>query len=140
MEHCSPWAVQRLMRESGAQVAKRLQWRAEILIFLATLLLMLWPLAVNGRPFYAADSASYLRGGAFGFHTGLLMVQRWWQSLSGATPAASGSSPESVVAGAIAGAGGARSIIYSLFTYVVRFPGRLCSAWRWHRPLPWCGS
>ena len=114
---------QRLMRESGTQVAKRLQWRAEILIFLATLLLILWPLAVNGGPFYGADSASYLRGGAFGFHTGLLMVQHWWQSLSGATPVALGSSPQSVVASAIAGAGGARSLIYSLFTYVVRFPG-----------------
>jgi len=111
------------MRESGAQAAKRLQWRQEILIFLATLLLMLWLLAVNGAPFYAADSASYLRGGAFGFHTGLLMVQDWWQSLFGATPAAGGSSPESAVAGAIANAGGARSIIYSLFTYVFRFPG-----------------
>ena len=88
------------MRESGAQAAKRFQWRPEILIFLATLLLMLWPLAVNGGPFYAADSASYLRGGAFGFHTGLLMVQHWWQSLSGATPVALGSSPQSVVASA----------------------------------------
>jgi len=29
------------MRESGAQAAKRLQWRQEILIFLASLLLLL---------------------------------------------------------------------------------------------------
>lgn len=111
------------MRESGAEAANRLQWRQEIFIFLATLLVMLWLLAVNGGPFYGADSPSYLRGGEFGFHTGLLIVQGWWQSLSGATPVAGGSSPESAVAGAIAGAGGARSIIYSFFTYVLRFPG-----------------
>ena len=53
----------------------------EISTFLIALVLLLWPLAVNGAPFYSPDSASYLRGGAFGFDTGFLFLQNWWQSL-----------------------------------------------------------
>ena len=58
----------------------------EISIFLITLVLLSWPLAVNGAPFYSADSASYLRGGAFGFDTGFLFMQNWWRSLVTTAP------------------------------------------------------
>ena len=60
----------------------------EALIYGVTFLLMLWPLAVSGAPFYSADSSSYLRGGAFGFNTGLLILDHWWQSLFGAASTA----------------------------------------------------
>jgi hypothetical protein len=95
-------------------------------VFLATLLLLSWPLVVNGAPFYSEDSPSYLRGGAFGIHTGLLMLNDWWHSLGAASsPATSagGGSPRAIVAQAVAEAGGARSVIYSLLTYVLRSPG-----------------
>ena len=46
MEQLLAVGGQRVMHESGAQFAKRLQWRQEILIFLVTLLLVSWPLAV----------------------------------------------------------------------------------------------
>ena len=65
--------------ESGR--AHRSPMPEEISVYLVTLVLLLWPLSVNGAPFYSADSASYLRGGAFGFDTGLLFLQQWWQSL-----------------------------------------------------------
>ena len=97
--------------------------RNEILIFGMTLLLMLWPLAVNGAPFYSADSSSYLRGGAFGFSTGLLILSHWWQSLFEAASTAAVSDPKTIVASAIAESRGARSLIYSIFTYLLRFPG-----------------
>ena len=99
-------------------------WRGEIIIFTVTLLLMLWPLAMNGVPFYSADSTSYLRGGGFGFHTGLMIVDNWWQGLAGhAAPAGSAGDPKAVVATAIAESGGARSLIYSVVTYLLRLPG-----------------
>jgi len=103
--------------------AKRSAWRGEIPVFCVTLLLMLWPLAINGAPFYSADSASYLRGGAFGFHTGLLIVHDWWQSIFSAPGAAAGGNSKAMVTTAIAESGGARSLIYSLVTYVLRIPG-----------------
>lgn len=96
----------------------------EIGIFLITLALLLWPLAVNRAPFYSPDSASYLRGGAFGFDNGLLFLQHWWQSLASAeTAAIVGSDPKAAVAGAVAEAGGVRSLIYSVTTYLLRAPG-----------------
>lgn len=102
----------------------RTSWQSEGLVFAGTLLLMLWPLAVNRAPFYSADSASYLRGGEFGFNTGLLILDHWWHSLF-ATPAnnVAGTDPKAIVAGAIAQSGGARSLIYSVATYVLRGPG-----------------
>lgn len=84
---------------------------------------MLWPLAVNRGPFYAADSASYLRGGEFGFNTGLLILDNWWQSLFATAPGGGGSDTKAIVAGAIAESGGARSLIYSVLTYILRGPG-----------------
>lgn len=99
------------------------EYRNEILVFVATLLLMLWPLAINGAPFYSADSASYLHGGAFGFSTGLLIIGQWWHSLFETASAAVATDPKAVVATAIAKSGGARSVIYSLTAYVLRIPG-----------------
>ena len=96
----------------------------EIGIYLITLALLLWPIAVNGSPFYSADSASYLRGGAFGFNTGLLFLQQWWQSLVGtASEVTAGVDPKAAAAGAVAEAGGVRSLIYSVATDLLRFPG-----------------
>ena len=88
--------------------------RNEILIFSVTLLLMLWPLAVNGAPFYSVDSGSYLRGGAFGFSTGLLIIGHWWQSLFEAAGTATASDPKSIVASAIAESRGARSKVMTI--------------------------
>jgi hypothetical protein len=102
----------------------RFSWRSESLVFAVTLLLMLWPLAINRAPFYSADSASYLHGGEFGFNTGLLILNHWWQSLfASSTSAAAASDPKAIVAGAIAESGGARSLIYSVVTYLLRVPG-----------------
>jgi hypothetical protein len=96
----------------------------EISIYLITVALLLWPLAVNGSPFYSADSASYLRGGAFGFNTGLLFLQQWWQSIaSTASAVTAGIDPKAAAASAVAEAGGVRSLIYSVTTYLLRFPG-----------------
>ena len=96
----------------------------EVSIYLISLALLLWPLAVNRSPFYSADSASYLRGGAFGFDSGLLFLQNWWQSLV-TTKAALTAHPDAkaAVADAIAEAGGIRSVIYSVTTYLLRGPG-----------------
>jgi hypothetical protein len=105
---------------NGAAVS----WRGELLLFAIVLALMLWPLAINAAPFYSADSASYLRGGGFGFNTGLLIVDHWWQGLAGTAsvaPAGAGD-PKAIVATAIAESGGARSVIYSLVTFLLRFP------------------
>ena len=96
----------------------------EISIYLITVALLLWPLAVNGSPFYSADSASYLRGGAFGFNAGLLFLQQWWQSIaSTASAVTAGIDPKAAAASAVAEAGGVRSLIYSVTTYLLRFPG-----------------
>jgi hypothetical protein len=96
--------------------------RAALITFCTTLLLMLWPLAINRAPFYSADSASYLHGGEFGFNTGLLILDHWWQSLIGSA-ASAGADPKVIVAGAVAEAGGTRSVIYSVTTYLLRAPG-----------------
>jgi hypothetical protein len=96
----------------------------EIIVYLISLALLMWPLAVNRAPFYSADSASYLRGGAFGFDTGLLFLQNWWQSIVATAPAVTaGGDPKAVVADAIAEAGGIRSVFYSVATYLLRGPG-----------------
>lgn len=92
---------------------------------LATLL-MLWPAGLGGMPIVLDDTASYLRGGDVGFHTGLLMLTQWYGALF---PAASGAADANVVGGAavaqsaIAQSGGARSVVYSLASYLLRAPG-----------------
>ena len=102
-----------------------LSWRQEIALFLLTTLLLSWPLLINGSPFYTGDSASYLRGGSFGFDTGLLMLDHWWDALVGAGPTTSGGGdPKTIVAAAVAESGGVRSVIYSVTTYVFRWPGQ----------------
>ncbi|MCH8615255.1 hypothetical protein LZ016_03935 [Sphingomonas sp. SM33] len=99
-------------------------WRGEGAIFAATLLFMLWPLLLNGAPFYSEDSPSYLRGGAFGFSTGFLILGHWWQALLGSASAVSAApDPHAVVSTAVAEAGGTRSVIYSVTTYLLRAPG-----------------
>jgi hypothetical protein len=95
----------------------------EIVVYLITLALLSWPLAVNRAPFYSADSASYLRGGAFGLETGLLFLQHWWESLVTSPSDVTGADPKAAIAGAVAEAGGVRSVIYSVTTYVLRGPG-----------------
>ena len=94
-------------------------WKREILIFLVTWLLMLWPVAINRAPFYASDSASYLRGGELGFNTGVMMVDRW---LRPPQPSHT-TDPTKIVAVAISKSGGARSAIYSVTAYLLRAPG-----------------
>lgn len=113
----------------------RVAWRRDdIAIDLVTFLLMLWPLAINGAPFYSDDSSSYLRGGAFGFETGLSMLSEWWESIVGGPPVGSvvdglsvagpaSDSSQAIVQTAIAEAGGVRSVIYSVLTYILRAPG-----------------
>jgi|CXWL01.1.fsa_nt_gi hypothetical protein len=95
--------------------------------FLMLSLLFLWPLALNGHPFYVGDSASYLRGGAAGVDTVMLMLREWWQgtfiSSGGPGTAADGGS-SAVVTAAIGQAGGTRSLAYSLLTYLLRMPGQ----------------
>ena len=95
--------------------------RVALITFFTTLLLMLWPLAINRAPFYSADSASYLHGGEFGFNTGLLILDHWWQSLTGSA-ASAGADPKMIVAEAVAESGGTRSVIYSVATYLLRGP------------------
>lgn len=94
--------------------------------FLLLTVVLLWPLTLNGHPFYVADSASYLRGGATGFDTGMLMVREWWQGLfaspGGSASIADGGS-SAVVTTAVGQAGGTRSLIYSLIAYLLRMPG-----------------
>lgn len=115
--------MRELARDVGSGPAA-LTGLQEIAVYLVTLILLLWPLALNWAPFYTADSASYLRGGGFGFDTGILALQHWWQGLFGLTVApASGGDPKAMVVGAVAEAGGIRSPIYSVMTYVLRAPG-----------------
>ena len=102
--------------------------RQGVLFFVCAWILLLWPLAVNHTPFYFGDSPSYLRGGAFGFDTGLAIFRQHWDALVGAVPNAgagggNGDQREEV-AGAIAASGGMRSVIYSLMTYLLRAPGQ----------------
>lgn len=112
--------------DKGCATEARLIWRRkDIAIDLVGFLLIVWPLAVNGAPFYSEDTSSYLRGGGFGFHTGLAILAQWWTSIAGGLPAAGpvSESPQMIVRAAVANSGGARSVIYSVFTYVLRAPG-----------------
>src|SRR5512142_1500252 len=87
--------------------------RSWMLAYVVTFLFLLWPLLLNGAPFYFDDSASYLRGGRFGLSTGFLMVHHWWQSLGpDSLSNGTGSDPKAIIATAIGQAGGTRSLIY----------------------------
>ena len=110
--------------DAGAiAIAPTAGWRGVTIIFLIIWLLLLWPLVINRAPFYSDDSASYFRGGAFGFNSGLLILDHWWQSLFGMTAADAGGDPQTIVAAAVAESGGTRSVIYSIATYLLRAPG-----------------
>ncbi len=104
---------------------RRISWRQEIALFILTTLFLTWPLVINGSPFYTGDSASYLRGGSFGFHTGLQMLDHWWNALIGGSPVTStGGDPKTIVAAAVAESGGVRSVFYSVTTHLFRWPGQ----------------
>ena len=114
-----------LRRLPLGRLSKNVGVRQEALFYVGAVALLLWPLAINRAPFYSADSASYLRGGAFGINTALHMLHYWWQTLVGAAPGAGigGGDQRAIVAGAIAQSGGVRSVIYSVLTYGLRAPG-----------------
>lgn len=102
---------------------RALSWRQELALFFLTTLFLTWPLAINGTPFYTGDSASYLRGGGFGLSTVLQATDQWWNSLFGPSQAAlAGGDLKSIVAEAVAESRGVRSIIYSVTTYLLRWP------------------
>ena len=99
--------------------ARTMSSRQELALFLLTTLFLTWPLAINGTPFYTGDSASYLRGGGFG----LQMIHQWWTALLASPEAASASwDLKTIVAGAVAESRGVRSVIYSVTTYLLRWP------------------
>lgn len=87
-------------------------------------LLLLWPLILFGRPSYIADSASYLKGGkvAVEFVAGKLRGGEAADQASagpfvakpslGSTPASVHEAPK-----------GARSVTYSVASYLLRWPG-----------------
>ena len=116
-------------------IESRVTWqRKDITIDIFIFIFMLWPLLINGGPFYSADSSSYLRGGTFGFNAGLLFLSQWWDtifaaphlepasfSIGGDGPAANGA--HSIVQNAVAKSGGVRSVAYSAVAYILRFPG-----------------
>lgn len=104
---------------------RRFAWRTAILS-----ILLLWPLLVFGRPSYFPDSASYQKGGrvAVSFvmaklHLAAPQTLTTEPSASGqdaesASPLAPGVHPEAT------GAKAARSIPYSVVSYVLRGPGK----------------
>jgi hypothetical protein len=117
------------MQEGGAIAAEvpsstQMPRSERALALLVTFLVLLWPLLANGGPFYSEDSPSYLRGGRFGFNTGLLMLHQWSHSLfPGASPPGTAASAKTIVAAAVAQSGGTRSLIYGVVTYLLRAPG-----------------
>ena len=112
------------LRAPGVTPATGMPSDREILAFVVTLIFLLWPVAINRAPFYASDSASYIRAGELGFKTSELIVDRWLRpATASTTPADSAANPNAIVAGAIAKSGGTRSAIYSVAVYLFRAPG-----------------
>lgn len=109
-------------KASGAR-SSEVAFPGKVALFLIAWLLLLWPLVLNGAPFYSDDSGSYLRGGEFGFRTGLLIIDQWLQPTAAAGGHSTSGDPKVIVAHAIADAGGARSLIYSVLTHLLRWPG-----------------
>lgn len=99
---------------------------ARSMLFLFATAILLWPMLLNGQPLLLDDSASYLRGGGVGLSAGLAMVQGWimpfWPSASSAEQIVNGGNIK-IAEAAIAGSGGARSVTYSLASYMLRAPG-----------------
>ena len=95
-------------------------WKREVILWFLTGLVLLWPVFLNAGPFYETDSASYIRGGKFGVETAVAMVSQW----EAAPPSrAAAQAPRENVDHAIANSGGARSAIYSVVAYLLRWPG-----------------
>lgn len=96
------------------------------MLFLFATVTLLWPALLNGQPLLLDDSGSYLRGGGVGFAAVLAMINEWiasfFPSASPSGPIADASSTK-IAASAIAGSGGARSVVYSLASYLLRAPG-----------------
>ena len=91
--------------------------------FLAALLL--WPLVIFGRPAYFIDSLSYLRGGAFAVQYAVTKVQpTQLPSAQRTSPA----QPHPATSAPAAAAKGARSIPYSILSYLLAWPGRSMAA------------
>ena len=92
-------------------------------------MLLLWPSLLNQRPFYMEDSPSYVRGGETGIAIGIAMVREHLAPAPPAPPATAGEggarAPDatSAIDNAVAGAGGIRSVTYSLLAYLLRWPG-----------------
>ncbi|MFM9976702.1 MAG: hypothetical protein ACKVOP_01475 [Sphingomonadaceae bacterium] len=93
-------------------------------LFLFASATLLWPAILNGRALLLEDSASYYRGGALGVSTALSLARDWFLSVFATTTAPVGAGDTATVAAtAIGKSGGARSVIYSLATYLLRGPG-----------------
>ena len=108
---------------AGVQSPNSEPAKGGFLFFSVAWLLLLWPLFVNGAPFYSEDSGSYLRGGEFGFHTGMRMIDQRLQLSTPVGSQAANVDAKASVAAAIADSGGTRSVIYSVLTYLLRWPG-----------------
>jgi len=115
---------------SGLPLTSSQQWslprsvRSAVFILLASLVL-LWPAYLNQKPFYMADSASYLRGGEFALRYAKSVVTANWSQDS--------ASDESGDSGSRSNSGfkksetndfiGARTIAYSVFAALLKGPG-----------------
>lgn len=87
--------------------------------FLAALLL--WPLLIFGRPAYFIDTLSYLKGGAFAVQYAVTKAQ---PTLLRPPEHASPVQPKPAASAPAASAKGARSIPYSILSYLLAWPGR----------------
>lgn len=109
---------------AGAAPATGMTMAGETMVFLVTMLLLLWPVAINRAPFYSSDSASYVRGGELGVKTGRSIVERWLPpAAEPSAPADSAADPKAIATDAVSRSGGARSAIYSVAAYLLRAPG-----------------
>jgi hypothetical protein len=87
--------------------------------------LLLWPLVIFGRPAYFIDSLSYLKGGAFAVRYAATKIQPVPPRPEGR---ASTAQPNPAASAPAAAAKGARSIPYSIFSYLLAWPGRSMAA------------
>lgn len=80
-------------------------------------LLLLWPVAMFGRPGYIADSAAYYHGGS----KAMAFVTRHFDTPAPA-PAGKSAAPDDKIKKQDDGTQAVRSIVYSVFTYVLSAP------------------
>jgi len=98
--------------------------RSAIFILLASFVL-LWPAYLNNRPFYMADSASYLRGGEFALrYAKTVLADAWVRETKGAetdaTETVSGARVKKTDTDDFVGA---RTIAYSVYAALLKGPG-----------------